>query len=131
MSADPKMFIRAAAIAAVGAAALAASFQLRGVDQGGDIGILRLHPRWDDPLSFELARCRQIGREAAEDQACLRAWVENRKRFFEPGRPAITERPAEMVPTTQPAPRTKDPSRLCNGASDCSPLVSSQSSKDE
>jgi conjugative transfer region protein TrbK len=35
-----------------------------------------------DPLRAELRRCRSIGEVAASDQICLRAWAEQRSRFF-------------------------------------------------
>jgi conjugative transfer region protein TrbK len=35
-----------------------------------------------DPLRAELRRCRNIGQAAASDQFCLRAWTEQRSRFF-------------------------------------------------
>ncbi len=35
-----------------------------------------------DPLRAELRRCRSIGQAAASDTRCLRAWAEQRSRFF-------------------------------------------------
>lgn len=35
-----------------------------------------------DSLRAELRRCRSIGQAAASDQVCLRAWAEQRSRFF-------------------------------------------------
>ncbi|MBL0923429.1 MAG: putative entry exclusion protein TrbK-alt [Sphingomonadaceae bacterium] len=35
-----------------------------------------------DPLRAELRRCRSIGQAAASDQLCMRAWAEQRSRFF-------------------------------------------------
>lgn len=35
-----------------------------------------------DPLRAELRRCRGIGQAAARDTLCLRAWAEQRSRFF-------------------------------------------------
>jgi conjugative transfer region protein TrbK len=35
-----------------------------------------------DPLRAELRRCRSIGQTAASDTRCLRAWAEQRSRFF-------------------------------------------------
>ena len=35
-----------------------------------------------DPLRAELRRCRSIGQAAASDTHCLRAWAEQRSRFF-------------------------------------------------
>jgi conjugative transfer region protein TrbK len=39
-------------------------------------------PAASDPLSRELARCREIGVAADSDPACKAAWAENRRRFF-------------------------------------------------
>ncbi|WGJ14952.1 putative entry exclusion protein TrbK-alt [Methylocapsa sp. D3K7] len=35
-----------------------------------------------DPLAAELTRCRNLGLEAAGNQACEEAWAESRARFF-------------------------------------------------
>lgn len=37
-----------------------------------------------DPLAAELTRCRNLGLEAAGNQACEEVWAENRARFFSP-----------------------------------------------
>lgn len=37
-----------------------------------------------DPLAVELARCRDLGLEAASDPACKEVWAKNRARFFSP-----------------------------------------------
>lgn len=35
-----------------------------------------------DTRARELARCQSLGRKAQNDQACIAAWAQNRKRFF-------------------------------------------------
>jgi conjugative transfer region protein TrbK len=35
-----------------------------------------------DPLAAELQRCQSLGAAGANDALCLRAWAENRSRFF-------------------------------------------------
>lgn len=35
-----------------------------------------------DPLAAELQRCQSLGAAGANDAHCLRAWAENRSRFF-------------------------------------------------
>lgn len=35
-----------------------------------------------DPLRAELRRCRSIGQAAASDTLCMRAWAQQRSRFF-------------------------------------------------
>ena len=49
-----------------------------------------------DPLRPELKRCQLLGEAGAEDDHCLRAWAENRRRFLRlPGPPTLP--PPEMV----------------------------------
>jgi conjugative transfer region protein TrbK len=52
-------------------------------------------PAATDPLTRELARCREIGTAAASDPACKAAWAENRRRFF------------TYTPSPAPAPEAK------------------------
>jgi conjugative transfer region protein TrbK len=50
----------------------------------------------DDPLRTELKRCQLLGEAGAEDDHCLRAWAENRRRFLRlPAPPALP--PTETV----------------------------------
>ncbi|MBB4010491.1 putative entry exclusion protein TrbK-alt [Allorhizobium taibaishanense] len=54
----------------------------RSLDPGGD-------PETDGARK-ELLRCRDLGAEALRDKDCLKAWMENRRRFLKPsvsGRP--------------------------------------------
>ena len=37
-----------------------------------------------DPMAVELARCKALGPEAANDQACKSAWGKSRERFLAP-----------------------------------------------
>ena len=84
MARDPQIFVRAVAIIALIAAALAAAAQLDGrtpSEHGAG------SPPTDDPLRAELERCRTITpEELAADTACQAAWAENRRRFFTPAR---------------------------------------------
>ncbi len=41
----------------------------------------------DDPLAAELARCKALGAQAANDATCKAAWAKSRERFFAPGTP--------------------------------------------
>ena len=52
-----------------------------------------------DPLSIEFARCLALGEAGARDDACLRAWADNRRRFLTPG-----ERPSAVFPIEPAAP---------------------------
>ena len=50
----------------------------------------------DDPLQAELKRCQLLGEAGAQDDRCLRAWAENRRRFLRlPAPPALP--PTEVV----------------------------------
>lgn len=84
---DLKIAARMTAVLALGAAVTAAFMALRG-DGSQDASSLRsLHPG-GEPAGAELARCRNIGMAAIADEACKRAWAENRRRFLRPTRPA-------------------------------------------
>ncbi|MFB0690315.1 putative entry exclusion protein TrbK-alt [Agrobacterium pusense] len=51
----------------------------------------------------ELLRCRDLGAEALKDKACLKAWLESRRRFLKPsqsGHPAAPGAGADQ--TVQP-----------------------------
>jgi conjugative transfer region protein TrbK len=51
-----------------------------------------------DPLRDELARCRLLGEAGARDEACLRAWVENRRRFLAPDARPEARLPEPVAP---------------------------------
>jgi len=82
MAHDPQILLRAVAIIALIAAALAAAVQFdreSATERSADT------PSTDDPLRVELERCRTITPEdLATDTACQAAWAENRRRFFAP-----------------------------------------------
>ena len=76
----------------------------------------------------ELARCKAIGAEAANDPVCKAVWEDNRKRFFESGKPdkpigsfsvapnwRPSLRPAQAPKDTSPA--TPNPSPLSGDSS--------------
>ncbi len=82
MARDPQILMRAVAVIALIAAALATAIQFdreRAPERSVDIRST------DDPLRAELERCRKITPEhLATDTACQAAWTENRRRFFAP-----------------------------------------------
>ena len=82
MAHDPQILLRAVAVIALIAAALAAAVQLdreRAPERGAT------DQSADDPLRAELERCRTITPEdLATDAACQAAWAESRRRFFTP-----------------------------------------------
>jgi conjugative transfer region protein TrbK len=64
-----------------------------------------------DPLADELTRCRTITPgEFMADQACERAWAENGRRFFTPGKSSSQPPPLDMFPGL-PTDTTKDHDR--------------------
>ncbi len=57
-----------------------------------------------DPLAAELLRCSEIGESGTRDPGCLRAWAENRRRFFR------QDAPTPAVDASKPAaPATETP----------------------
>jgi conjugative transfer region protein TrbK len=48
----------------------------------GQTETILVHEAKVDPLRAALRRCRSIGQAAASDEVCLRAWAEQRSRFF-------------------------------------------------
>jgi len=47
-----------------------------------------------DPLDAELIWCRHLGDEALRDKECLRAWSENRARFFKRDKTGVASKQA-------------------------------------
>lgn len=82
-----KIAARMTAVLALGAAMTAASMALRG-DGSQDASSPRSANPGGEPARIELARCRDIGLAAIADEACKKAWAENRRRFLRPSRPA-------------------------------------------
>ena len=82
MAHDPQILLRAVAVIALIAAALATAVQL---DRESALERSADTPPTADPLRAELERCRTITPEdLATDTACQAAWAENRRRFFAP-----------------------------------------------
>ena len=50
-----------------------------------------------DPIQAELVHCQGLGEAAANDAACLWAWAQNRRRFFDLSAPA--EEPPKVAQT--------------------------------
>ncbi|MER8764510.1 putative entry exclusion protein TrbK-alt [Mesorhizobium sp. M0968] len=105
-----KIAARITAVLALGAAMTAASMALRG---GGsqDASSPRSAYPGGEPASVELARCRDIGMAAIDDDACRKAWAEGRRRFLRPSRPimpnvapSIEKDPTRLPPLQQPTP---------------------------
>ena len=77
-----RMLSRAVAVVAVTAAAALTAVSLRHVPVISLDPTVLAAPVASDPLTRELARCREIGIAADTDPACKAAWAENRRHFF-------------------------------------------------
>lgn len=80
---DLRIAARMTAVLALGAAMAAAFMALRG-DGPQDASSPRSARPGGEPAGVELARCRNIGMAAIADEACRKAWAENRRRFLQP-----------------------------------------------
>lgn len=85
---DLKIAARMIAVLAIGAgltATLMAFSQRQGPEE---TPVFRsLNPGGEpeiDAARIELLRCRNLGAEALKDKACLKAWLESRRRFLKP-----------------------------------------------
>ena len=80
---ETKTIARIGAAAFVGVVITMTALQMRDAPAGPtEMEITTLDEEGVDPLPAELRRCQAIGAEGANDAACLRAWAENRSRFF-------------------------------------------------
>ena len=96
---DNKLFARVAAIGFAAVAIALAAIQMREPSTPSpDPMTIDAYAEPVDPLRAELRRCQSIGVEAASDQACLRAWAENRRRFLSPGARPMERLPAPKEP---------------------------------
>lgn len=107
---DLKIAARMTAVLALGAAMTAAFMVLRG-DGSQDASSPRSARPGGEPATVELARCRDIGMAAASDEACRKAWAENRRRFLQPSRrvspyapPPVDKGQSRLMPAQPSAP---------------------------
>jgi conjugative transfer region protein TrbK len=78
-----KTIARIGAAAFVGVVITMTALQMRDAPAGPtETEIITLDEEGVDPLLAELRRCQAIGSAGANDALCLRAWAENRSRFF-------------------------------------------------
>ena len=84
---DIKIVARMTAVLALCAAMTAAFMALRG-DGSLDASSPRPAHPGGEPARVELARCRAIGMAATTDEACRKAWAQNRRQFLGLTRPA-------------------------------------------
>ena len=80
---ETKTIARIGAAAFVGVVITMTGLQMRAAPAPSpETEIITLDEEGVDPLQAELRRCQAIGAAGANDAACLRAWAENRSRFF-------------------------------------------------
>ena len=80
---ETKTIARIGAAAFVGVVITMTALQMRAAPAPSpETEIVTLDEEGVDPLPAELRRCQAIGAAGANDAMCLRAWAENRSRFF-------------------------------------------------
>lgn len=80
---ETKTIARIGAAAFVGVVITMTALQMRAAPAGPtETEIVTVGEEGVDPLPAELRRCQAIGAAGANDAMCLRAWAENRSRFF-------------------------------------------------
>ena len=88
---DPKLLARIGATVFVAIAiTMTASEMSRAPEPAREEPFSGVEPAGTDPLLAELRRCQALGAAGAEDRACLAAWAENRRRFFDGGLESVT-----------------------------------------
>jgi conjugative transfer region protein TrbK len=78
---ETKTIARIGAVAFVSVVVTATALQMRDTPPP-PTEIITLDEEGVDPLAAELRRCQLLGAAGANDALCLRAWAENRSRFF-------------------------------------------------
>lgn len=78
---ETKTMARIGAAAFVGVVLTATALQMRDTPPP-PTEIITFDEEGVDPLAAELQRCQLLGAAGANDALCLRAWAENRSRFF-------------------------------------------------
>lgn len=78
---ETKTIARIGAVAFVGVVITATALQMRDTPPP-PTEIITLDEEGVGPLAAELQRCHLLGAAGANDALCLRAWAENRSRFF-------------------------------------------------
>ncbi|WP_434733010.1 putative entry exclusion protein TrbK-alt [Rhizobium sp. YTUHZ044] len=84
---DLKIAARMTAVIALGAgltATLMAMSQRQGPEETPVFRSLTPGGEPENEVRKELIRCRDLGAEALKDKACLKAWLESRRRFLKP-----------------------------------------------
>ena len=97
---EPKLLARIGAIVFVAIAITMTAIEMsRAPEPVREEPSLVVESAGTDPLLAELRRCQALGAAGAEDRACLAAWAENRRRFFDGSPHSVT--PADPAPTEE------------------------------
>ncbi|QWW71195.1 putative entry exclusion protein TrbK-alt [Rhizobium sp. WYJ-E13] len=100
---DLKIAARMTAVIAIGAgltATLMAMSQRQGPEESPVLRSLNLGGEPENEARRELIRCRDLGAEALKDKACLKLWLESRRRFLKPSQSSEPTGPASGVDRT-------------------------------
>jgi conjugative transfer region protein TrbK len=81
---DPKTVVRAAAVVSLAGTVLACAIDVARFHRTSEHAA-ELKQDGDDPLRAELARCKALKADAANDSGCKAAWATSRERFLAPG----------------------------------------------
>ena len=100
---DPKIIARATAVILLAGAVLACALELTWQDRTLKSSAQPVPDEIDLPAG-ELARCKDLGSEAAHDATCKAAWAQNRARFLAPSAPH-QDRAIELFPATPDVPK--------------------------
>lgn len=94
---EPKLLARIGAIIFVAIAVTMTAIEMsRAPEPSREEPVAQIETAGTDSLLAELRRCQMLGAAGAEDRDCLRAWAENRRRFFD-GSPHAIERTEHMA----------------------------------
>ena len=99
---DPKITIRAIAVALLAGSVLACAVEVGRWGTGDTSGPLASDR--SDPSAAALLRCTKLGTQARTDAACQAAWAKNRQHFFGAGRAQPGHQPDifPSLPSTLP-----------------------------
>lgn len=97
---DLKIAARMTAVLAIGAGLTATLLAMSQRQAPEETPVFRSLDPGGDPARTELLRCRDLGADALEDKACLKAWMESRRRFFKPSQTGKPSAPASGADVT-------------------------------
>jgi conjugative transfer region protein TrbK len=81
---DPKTVVRTAAVVCLAGTVLACAIDVARFHRTSEHAA-ELKQDSDDPLPAQLARCKALKADTANDSGCKAAWAESRARFMAPG----------------------------------------------